>query len=117
MFKGFQGFLALVLLAGCTSTPEVVEPAPQNVTTVTMLQCDKGPVYPMQAALKRLNGWVLLEFTLTAEGKPEQVVVVKSSPNPIFDKAALTSIATCRFKAQNPAMARQQYLLEFSMTP
>lgn len=119
MIKALQSatMATLMLLAGCASTPEVVEPAPQNVTTVTKLHCDKGPVYPMQAARKRLNGWVLLEFALTAEGMPEQVVVVKSSPNQMFDKAALTSVATCRFKAQNPALARQQYLLNFSIAP
>lgn len=64
------------------------------------------PVYPQRAAAKSLVGWVLVEFTVTANGTVIDPVVIDNcaiislqhaympcdnQPNRIFDKAALRS--------------------------
>ena len=54
------------------------------------------PEYPRRAAEKGTKGWVLLEFTVTAAGTVEDVVVVDSEPPRTFDRAATK--AALRYK-------------------
>ncbi len=59
------------------------------------------PVYPRQAAQRREEGWVEVEFTVGADGGISGAHVVDSQPARIFDRAALDSVQRWTF---NPAM-------------
>ncbi len=56
-----------------------------------------APVYPQQAVEQRLEGRVLVEFTVTENGLVEDIVVVDSS-DPIFHESAMA--AATRFRYQ-----------------
>ena len=55
-----------------------------------------APVYPRRALSRGIEGWVLLEFTVTRAGTVTDVKVLESEPPGIFDDAA--SKAALKFK-------------------
>ena len=56
------------------------------------------PIYPQRAAKRGLEGWVEVEFTITAAGLVKNAHVVSASPRGIFDNAALRAISRWKFK-------------------
>ncbi len=56
------------------------------------------PMYPRAAAQKRIEGWVLLEFTIGTTGAVKDARVIDSKPPNIFDRAALQAILKWKYK-------------------
>jgi len=56
-----------------------------------------APEYPPRALSRGLEGWVQVQFTITATGMVKDPVVVNAEPKNIFDDAALKSIARWRY--------------------
>lgn len=57
-----------------------------------------SPRYPMRAAMKRIEGWVKVEFTITENGGVKDAVVVDAQPKRVFDREALRAIVKWKFK-------------------
>ena len=55
------------------------------------------PDYPPRAQARGLEGWVQVQFTITATGMVKDPVVVSAEPRNIFDDAALKAIARWRY--------------------
>ena len=55
-----------------------------------------NPDYPPRALSRGLQGWVIVQFTISATGTVKDAKVVDSS-NSIFDEAALKAIARWRY--------------------
>jgi TonB family protein len=55
-----------------------------------------APDYPPEAVQQGLEGHVVLEFTITAEGATKDISVVESS-TPIFEQAAITAVSRWRY--------------------
>jgi protein TonB len=56
-----------------------------------------APDYPPRALSRGLEGWVQVQFTITATGTVKDPVVVNAEPKQIFDDAALKAIARWRY--------------------
>jgi protein TonB len=56
------------------------------------------PKYPMQAARDNQQGWVEVEFTVTADGSVSNAHVVDSQPRRVFDRAATEAVSRWQFK-------------------
>lgn len=56
------------------------------------------PVYPEAAGAAKMEGWVIVEFTVSADGIPTEGRVVDASPPDIFDAAALEFLSRCRLE-------------------
>jgi protein TonB len=56
-----------------------------------------NPDYPPRALSRGLEGWVQVQFTITATGTVKDAVVVTAEPRNIFDDAALKAIARWRY--------------------
>jgi protein TonB len=56
-----------------------------------------APDYPPRALARGLEGWVQVQFTITATGTVKDAKVVNAEPKGIFDDAALKSIARWRY--------------------
>jgi|GEM_PF-4808729 len=56
------------------------------------------PVYPPDALEEGIEGWVLLEFDILPNGKVENPRVIDSSPEGLFDDAALEAIKGNTYK-------------------
>ncbi|MEX2122473.1 MAG: energy transducer TonB [Woeseia sp.] len=56
-----------------------------------------APEYPPRALNRGIEGWVQVQFTITATGAVKDAVVVAAEPPRLFDEAALRSIARWRY--------------------
>jgi protein TonB len=56
-----------------------------------------NPDYPPRALSRGLEGWVQVQFTITATGTVRDPMVVNAEPKNIFDDAALKAIARWRY--------------------
>jgi periplasmic protein TonB len=56
-----------------------------------------APQYPRRAAERGLEGFVLLEFTVTRQGTVRDPVVIESSSS-IFDRAAMEAVMRFRYR-------------------
>jgi periplasmic protein TonB len=57
----------------------------------------QDPAYPPRALASGTEGWVQVQFSVTAIGAVRDAVVVASEPGTIFDDAALKAIARWRY--------------------
>jgi protein TonB len=77
------------------------------------------PNYPQRALRQRMEGWVELQFTITANGDVTQVSVVNAQPKREFDREAIRALQQWKFRPRIengkavPANARQR--LEFRL--
>jgi periplasmic protein TonB len=56
-----------------------------------------NPDYPQRALSRGIEGWVIVQFTITAEGTVKDAKVVSSEPKGIFDDAAVKAILRWRY--------------------
>lgn len=63
------------------------------------------PEYPINARQRGIEGWVVVEFTVTKIGSVADPVVLTSSPSRIFDRAALQAVRKWKY---NPKVADGQ---------
>jgi TonB family protein len=68
-------------------------------------------VYPSAAADNKVQGYVIVEFMLQADGRPAQPTVAESNPARIFDAAAIEAVMgarydTSKFTDKTPRRAR-----------
>lgn len=77
------------------------------------------PQYPYQATRRRIEGWVRVSFLVTAAGDVEDVVLLESEPEGIFDRAALRAVSKWKFKPRivdgTPVAARAEQVVEFRL--
>ncbi|MDT8410238.1 MAG: energy transducer TonB [Wenzhouxiangellaceae bacterium] len=57
-----------------------------------------NPQYPRDAAMNQLEGFVTIEFTITATGSVIDPRVIESSPPRVFDREAIRAILRWKFK-------------------
>lgn len=58
------------------------------------------PQYPRRAAERGVEGYVLLEFTVTALGTVENPVVIEAEPKGYFERAAIRAALKFKYKAK-----------------
>lgn len=56
-----------------------------------------APEYPPRALRRGVEGWVQVQFTITATGAVKDAKVIAAEPPGLFDEAALRSIARWRY--------------------
>ena len=57
-----------------------------------------APMYPRNALLKRAEGYVIVEFTVTRDGSVKSPKVIEAKPRRLFNQAALRTILRYKFK-------------------
>jgi len=57
-----------------------------------------APLYPESAAERGIEGYVLLEFTVTETGATADPVVIESHPSGVFDDAAKKAVLKFKYK-------------------
>ena len=63
------------------------------------------PAYPHQARVRGIEGYVVLEFTVTAAGTTRDLRVLEASPTDVFDAAALAAARQFRYQPRIQAGA------------
>lgn len=57
-----------------------------------------APVYPRRALEREIEGYVIVEFTVTKTGAVKDPHVIESDPPSVFDKAALAAALKFKYK-------------------
>lgn len=79
-----------------------------------------SPQYPQRALQRGLEGWVLVEFTVTSAGTVKDVKVVDAEPADIFNRAAVDAAQKFKYKprvidGQAVEVSGVQNLIRFEM--
>lgn len=56
------------------------------------------PVYPRRALSRGIEGYVIVEFTVTTNGSVRDAVVIESNPQKVFDRAATKAALKFKYK-------------------
>ncbi|MFQ5659960.1 MAG: energy transducer TonB [Gammaproteobacteria bacterium] len=56
------------------------------------------PIYPRRALSRGIEGYVIVQFTVTKQGTTKNAVIVEAKPKGVFDKAALQAAAKFKYK-------------------
>lgn len=73
-----------------TTTATAIRP-PQPIAKI-------APDYPPQARSRKIEGFVELEFRVTVNGGTEDIRVVRSEPEGLFDRNAVRALMRWKFK-------------------
>jgi len=57
-----------------------------------------APVYPRRAQSRGIEGYVIVEFTVTKNGSVRDPIVIEANPEHIFDRAALDAALKFKYK-------------------
>ena len=77
------------------------------------------PVYPFSAAMKEIEGFVLVQFSVDANGIVRDAVIIDSAPGRTFDDAALSAIRKFRFQPRmigGDAIPTQDIQMKFAFS-
>ena len=56
------------------------------------------PIYPREAAMSGIEGWVKVEFTITETGTVKDPRVIDAKPARVFNREAIRAILKWKFK-------------------
>lgn len=59
-----------------------------------------APRYPRNAALKGIEGWVKVEFTILEDGTVSDAKVIDAQPSRVFNREAVRAVLRWKFKPQ-----------------
>lgn len=59
-----------------------------------------APLYPAKARRRNITGWVRVAFTITEEGRVDNVTVVSADPEGFFEQATIRAVRQWQFQPQ-----------------
>ena len=71
--------------------------APKSMNTITPVGT-RMPVIPKVAWDNKIDGWVLLSFTVTSEGRVKDIRVLDASPKGVFEENAVLAATKWRYQ-------------------
>ena len=79
-----------------------------------------NPEYPRKARMLGIEGWVILQFTITEMGTVVNIKVIDSRPKDMFEQAAVQAVSRWKYQAlvENGEAMRQdniQVQLDFKL--
>ncbi len=95
----------LILLASCTSTSNVM-PQKEAPTGIPLWSSKEGqaglvmhraPMYPEKLRVAGIEGWVLVEFSVSEHGVIQSITIINSSPKDVFDEEAIISFQISKY--------------------
>ena len=57
-----------------------------------------NPIYPQRAQARGLEGYVLLQYTVTTQGTTRDVIVLDADPPGVFNRAAISAAKKYKYK-------------------
>ena len=90
-------FIFIGAMLMCLAVPMHAQQASRGFKLPPMNFSENPDYYPGSALKKSVQGRVLLDFTLTRKNKVEDVTIVDSDPQSIFDSAAKKALGDIKF--------------------
>jgi protein TonB len=81
---------------GSLGVPRVPSPPAGDAPAVRLVHVK--PAYPARAVDEEIEGWVLVRFTIAADGSVLAPEVMDASPKRIFDKSALDAVRRWKYR-------------------
>lgn len=91
--------------SAAASAPQQAAPASAGPAKMPKVKRRSAPEYPAGARRDGIEGFVMVEFGLTAEGRTSDIVVRSATPPGVFDKAAVNAVKNWRFESVTPEEA------------
>ena len=79
--------------------------APGSATGIPRLISAPSPRYPIMAQRRKLEGQVVVQFTIQPDGSVASPRVVSADPEGVFDEAAIVAASRWRFEAGSRSVA------------
>jgi len=89
--------------------------AMSQVDSETTVSSIVNPLYPRQAAMEGVEGYVKFKFDIDASGAPQNIEIIEAQPTNTFEAEATKAFTQWRFKPEGKKGA--QYTLEFKLQP
>lgn len=83
-----------------TFNPANDNPFIPTINTELISIVEMQPVYPQKAIARNIEGYVVVEFSVTKYGTTEDIRVVEAQPESIFDQAAIRATSRSKYKPQ-----------------
>jgi TonB family protein len=96
------------------SAPAAAEAAPAALQTPVPLQRVQ-PEYPLREKIRGVTGKVELQFGIDRDGGVSDVSVIESTPDHVFDHAAIAALKHWRFAAQGDPAQRYTQSFAFAL--
>jgi periplasmic protein TonB len=94
-------------------------PAPAGESRDVAITSPPVPVYPIEAARNRKEGWVEVEFTVGPDGSVTNARVTGSQPARIFDREAVAAVQRAKFQPKlengSPVASTLRRRIEFKL--
>ena len=85
------------------------------VAPAAAIQSTVSPSYPENAAANDVQGYVTFVFDIQEDGTPENIKVIQSEPENVFEQAALDSLKQWKFNPQKGGSKNVTYTMEFAL--
>jgi protein TonB len=81
-----------------TVSPPPPDPTGAGMDTDAIPYVRIEPTYPRAALARGIEGWVRVQFSVTASGAVTDVQIIEADPPRLFDKAALDAVRQWRYR-------------------
>ncbi len=83
--------------------PDSFDPSDKSILTPSLnaeliAVVDMQPIYPQRAIFRNIEGYVIVEFTVTESGSTEAIRIIEAEPDKIFNKSAIKATARSRYR-------------------
>ena len=75
------------------------------------------PLYPIQAAEQKIEGYVIAEFDIKPDGSVENVKIIKAVPENVFEKESVRALQQWAYSPSAAGMKKANVQLDFMMDP
>lgn len=121
---GFSKMPSLMIIATLV-TGSLLWQSPLEATQLTNTVAKASPIvrieprYPQEAAQKRIEGFVKLQFDVDADGKTQNIRVIEAQPEKVFEKESVRALERWRYQPSSDAAGNQdlQIQLTFALDP
>jgi TonB family protein len=70
---------------------------PKSISKITPVGT-RMPIIPKVAWDNKINGWVLLSFTVSSEGRVRDIRILDASPKGVFEENAVLAVSKWRYQ-------------------
>ncbi len=110
---------SLIYLSSCANANK--QTTKEDVVREMIIIVSVAPNYPKGAADDKIEGEVVVQFTVTKEGVVKEPQVMSSTPEGIFEEEAIRAIMKYKFSPRTvnnePIEALAKLTIEFKLSP
>lgn len=110
MKKLIAGLATAAVFAGVAALSSVPVQAEELKAIKTV-----APEYPRGAERRNIEGYVVVQYTVTADGSVKDVKVVEADPEGVFDDAATAAVNQWKFEKPSQDVPNLQTKVTFKL--